>query len=272
MSVHQGSRHRKRAWIVAAWAVLAYGGFVASIAALVPFLLDLGMPVTVDRRAAALGGIAAALVDLALVGLFGLQHSVMARPGFKRVWTRFVPPAAERATYVMASSALLFVLLVAWQPLPAIVWRIDVPLLRALVHTGFAAAVVMLVVASFHIDHLQLLGLRQALRPLALVAAPVAGLRERGLYRLVRHPIQAGWIALFWCTPTMSAGHLLLAVAMTAYAIIGTHHEERDLSRELGPAYASYRARVGGFWPRSVRATMECNAAPSRARCSNRNR
>ena len=272
MRVHRESRHRNQAWIVAAWAVLAYGGFVASIAVLVPFLLDIGLPITVDRRAAALGGIAAGVVDLALVGLFGLQHSIMARPAFKRVWTRVVPPAAERATYVMASSVMLFVLFVAWQPLPAIVWRIDVPLVRALVHTGFAASIVMLVVASFHIDHLQLLGLRQALRPLEIVAAPREGLCERGLYRHVRHPIQAGWIALFWCTPTMSAGHLLLAVAMTAYAIIGTHHEERGLSRELGPAYASYRARVGGFWPRWVRATMERNASPSRARCSNRNR
>lgn len=251
------------------WAVLAYGGFVASIAVLVPFLLDVGLPVTVDRRGAPLGEGAAALVDLALVSLFGLQHSVMARPGFKRVWTRIVPPAAERATYVMASSAVLVVLLLAWQPVPAIVWRIDVPVLRALVNAGFAAAVIVLVVASFHVDHLQLFGLRQALRPLALVAAPVAGLRERGFYRFVRHPIQAGWIALFWCTPTMSVGHLLLAVAMTAYAIVGTHHEERDLARELGPAYASYRARVGGFWPR---ARVERNASSSRARCSNRNR
>jgi protein-S-isoprenylcysteine O-methyltransferase Ste14 len=249
--------------IVLTWAVLAYGGFVASILLLLPFLLDVELPVTVDRRTAPLEGIGAVLVDLGLILSFGLQHSVMARPAFKRVWTRIVPPSAERATYVMASSAVLVLLLLAWQPLPMTVWRIDAPALRALVHAGFAIAVIVLVVASFHIDHLQLFGLRQALRPLGLAADPVAGMHERGFYRFVRHPIQTGWIALFWCTPTMSAGHLLLAVAMTAYAIIGTHYEERDLARELGAAYASYRARVGGFVPR---ATMRRSASSSRAR------
>ena len=238
---------RLGAWLVLAWAVLAYVGFAASIAYLVPFLLDVGVPVTVDRRAAPLAGPLAVLVDLGLVALFGLQHSVMARPSFKRAWTRIVPPTAERATYVMASNVALFIVLLAWQPLPTIVWRIDTPVL---VHAGFAAAIAVLFIASFHIDHLHLLGLRQALQPLGLAAPPVAGMRERGFYRFVRHPIQAGWIALFWCTPTMSVGHLLLAIAMTAYTIIGTHYEERDLARELGPAYTDYRARVGAMWPR----------------------
>ena len=251
------SKRRDR-WLVLAWAVLAYLGFGGSIAYLVAFLLDVGVPVTVDRRAAPLGGPLALFVDLGLVAFFGLQHSVMARPRFKRAWTRIVPPTAERATYVMTSNVALFVVLLAWQPLPTIVWRIDTPLF---VHAGFAAAVAVLMIASFHIDHLHLLGLRQALQPLGLAAPPVAGMRERGFYRVVRHPISVGWIALFWCTPTMTAGHLLLAIAMTTYTLIGTHYEERDLARELGPAYADYRARVGGLWPRWRR-----SAAINRAR------
>jgi len=237
--------------LVAGWAVLAYLGFVASVFALLPFLLDLDVPVTVDRRPEPLGWAAALVVDLGLVAAFGLQHSLMARPAFKRVWTRVVPASAERATYVMLSSVMLVALVLGWQPLDATVWRLGDPLAVALVHGAFALAVIVLVVATFHIDHLELFGLRQALRPLGLVAPATTRMVERGFYRWLRHPIQAGWIAVFWCTPTMSAGHLLLAIAMTAYAVIGTLHEERDLVQEIGRPYLEYRARVGGFWPRS---------------------
>jgi methanethiol S-methyltransferase len=221
----------------------------ASIAWFLAFLDGLGPWRSIDGAEPATA--VAAVADLALVLLFGLQHSVMARPAFKRRWTRFCPPAAERSAYLVASSAALFLLCLAWQPIPAPVWHVEIGWLRTALWSLHAAGAALLLSASLQIDPLGFTGIRQALEHAGwLRRAADGGLVTRGLYRLVRHPIQTGWLLILWAAPTMSRGHLLLSVALTAYIAIGTRFEERDLEARFGDAYRRYRQRTGAFAPR----------------------
>ena len=183
------------------------------------------------------------LIDLGLLGLFAVQHSVMARPAFKRLLTRFIPEAVERSTYVLASSLALILLFWQWRPLGGVVWAIDSAAGRAAMHTAFAFGWALVLVSTFLINHFDLFGLRQVW--LNLIGRPYRKLPfgTPGPYRLVRHPLYVGWLFAFWAAPVMTVTHLLFAVMTTGYILVAIRFEERDLS-EIHPEYSDYRRRV----------------------------
>jgi protein-S-isoprenylcysteine O-methyltransferase Ste14 len=189
-------------------------------------------------------------INLALLTLFAAQHSVMARPAFKRVWTRIVPEAAERSTYVLAASLALMLLFWQWRPLLAPVWAVSDPVgaaaLTALSWSGW----VLVFVSTFLISHFHLFGLSQGFAKLLRIKQPEAEFATPGLYRYLRHPIYAGFLLAFWATPTMSAGHLLFAAGTTGYIFIGIWFEERDLIAQFGARYLRYRESVGMILPK----------------------
>lgn len=245
---------RLRGLSTLAFSGLAYLSFVLSFGILwFAFLADFpALPITVDRRPGATFPLpGAVLLDLVLILSFGLQHSVMARPRFKRWWTRWIPPTLERSVYVLSSSLALALLMALWQPIPGVVWDIDPPTIRILVRALFVAAMPLSVLASFQIDHLELLGLRQALAGARGRETPdPPGFVQPFLYRIVRHPIQLASLVMLWATPTLTRGHLLLSTAMTAYIGIGLAFEERDLVASIGERYREYRRRVPALIPR----------------------
>lgn len=207
------------------------------------FVAGVGVPHTIDDGPAGPWP-RALLVDLALVAGFALQHSVMARPWFKRIWTLFMPDAAERSTYVLLASLQLVLLMWAWHPLPTPIWDLGDGLLAAAVH-GLAALGWGLVLAStFAIDHFHLFGLRQAFDHWLGRPPREPEFRVRGPYRLVRHPIMLGFLIAFWAAPRMSVGHLGFALAMTLYVAVALELEERDLRAQHGAHYHGYASRI----------------------------
>ena len=205
------------------------------------------------------------LVNLGLLGLFAVQHSVMARPAFKRLWTRIVPEPVERSTYVLASSLALILLFWQWRPLGGVVWDIQNPAGRAVMYAGFAFGWLLVLVTTFLLNHFELFGLRQVW--LHLRGRPYTPLpfNTPGPYRLVRHPLYVGWFFAFWATPTMTATHLLFAVMTTAYILIAIRLEEHDLVNAL-PEYAEYRRRVPMLIPGTGGAGDDRVASPAVAR------
>jgi protein-S-isoprenylcysteine O-methyltransferase Ste14 len=203
----------------------------------------------------------ALLINVLLLGVFGLQHSVMARPAFKRWLTRGVPAAIERSTYVLASSLALILLFWGWQPMGGTVWEVQDPAGRALLYGLFAFGWLLVLVSTFLINHFDLFGLRQVW--LQLRGREYTQLRfvTPWPYRLVRHPLYVGWLFAFWATPTMTATHLLFAIVTTAYILVAIQFEERDLLDAHGADYANYRARVPMLIPRLFgRARRAANA------------
>jgi methanethiol S-methyltransferase len=185
----------------------------------------------------------ALLVDLGLLALFAVQHSVMARPGFKRAISRVIPATIERSTYVLASSVALLFMFWQWKPLGGSVWDIQNEFGRSVLYGGFASGWILVLVATFVINHFDLFGLRQVWRH--LLGQPQSNLRFATpfLYRIVRHPLYVGWFLAFWCTPNMTVTHLVFALATTAYILIAIQLEERDLMK-VHPEYAEYRKQV----------------------------
>jgi protein-S-isoprenylcysteine O-methyltransferase Ste14 len=237
--------------LAALYGAAAYLVFLASFLYAVAWLGNLLVPKSIDSGPGA--GLAEALVvNLALLTAFALQHSVMARPGFKRWWTRFVPPPVERATYVLLASLLLFAVCLGWRPLPQVVWDAQGAAKIAL-WTLFALGWLVVLSATFMINHFELFGLRQVW--LQARGRPYVAPRyvERLLYRFVRHPIMLGFLIAFWSAPTMTLGHLLFAAVTTAYILVALQLEERDLLREHGASYASYRERVPMLIPGTKR-------------------
>src|SRR5205823_3363416 len=203
------------------------------------FLCDIGLVKSIDSGLEMPFGQALA-IDAAPLGLFAVQHSVMARPGLKKAWTRLVPPAAERSTYVLFSSLAMLRLFWQWRPMGGKIW--DVTSSAAQVIWGvYALGWVILLVATFLINHFDLFGLRQVY--LHLMGKPYTGLQFRtpGLYKYVRHPIYVGWLCIFWATPRMTVTHLVFAMATTAYILLAIGWEERDLIRAHGERYRLYR-------------------------------
>lgn len=233
------------------YGILSYLAFLAVFLYTVGFVGNFGVPKSIDS-APVVPLSAALLTNLALVALFALQHSVMARPSFKRWWTRIVPEAAERSTYVLLSNVALVILFVFWQPMGGVIWDVHSAAGRVLIYGAFATGWAILLLATFLINHFDLFGLRQVW--LQLVGATGAPLRFRTplLYALVRHPIYLGWLLGFWATPTMSAAHLVFALATTAYILVAIRLEERNLIA-AHPEYATYRRRVPMLIPRLFR-------------------
>ncbi|HEX7235547.1 MAG TPA: isoprenylcysteine carboxylmethyltransferase family protein [Gammaproteobacteria bacterium] len=224
------------------YGAIAYAVFFATFLYAVGFVGNFGVPKSMDSPAAG-PLLTALLIDGALLAVFALQHSIMARPVFKRALTSVVSPVIERSTYVLASSLALILLFWQWRPIGGVVWSVENPIGIALLYAGLAFGWGLVLVTTFVINHFDLFGLRQVWRHLK--GEPQQGLKfvTPVLYRIVRHPLYVGWFFAFWCTPTMTVTHLFFAVMTTAYILIAIQLEERDLMREH-PEYAAYRASV----------------------------
>ena len=246
-------------FVVLLYGVVCYAVFFASFLYGIGFLGNVAVPTSIDAELT--GTLSQALIiDIALLGLFALQHSIMARPAFKRWWTRIVPVAAERSTYVLFSSLALILLFWAWRPIGAVIWDVQNETGRIAIYAGYAFGWALLLVATFLINHFDLFGLRQVW--LYFRKKPYAELafRTPSLYKVMRHPIYVGWLCIFWCAPTMTAAHLLFALMTTAYILIALKLEERDLIAAF-PEYADYRRRVPAFLPFRLRRVSPTVAA-----------
>jgi len=234
------------------FAIICYAIFFATFLYLVAFVGGLPVPRTVDSPASSLSPVIAAVIDLALITLFGLQHSIMARPAFKRAWTRIVPPSAERSVYVLSASIALIILFLFWQPIGPAVWQVgrDSRWLSDLLWVLFWAGFGIVLVTTFLINHFELFGLQQAWVNLRGQKSEPPELRQPLFYRWVAHPLYAGFFLAFWATPHMTVGHLLLAAAMSVYMLIAIRYEEHDLTDAFGDDYRRYRSSVGMLVPR----------------------
>jgi protein-S-isoprenylcysteine O-methyltransferase Ste14 len=230
------------------YGVVAYLAFLGVFAAFVGFVGGAHILRGIDGGKTAASPLAVG-IDLALITLFGVSHSVMARPGFKERWVRVVSRSAERSTYVLVASLVLALLAWQWRALPGVVWNVAPRVSRLAVWGVSGAGVLLVVVSTFLTDHFDLFGLRQTW--LYVIGRPYTPVpfRERGLYKVVRHPMMVGVLLWFWATPTMSVGHLIFALAMSVYVFVGVAFEERQLARSLGEPYQAYRARVRAFLP-----------------------
>ncbi len=236
-----------------AYGVVAYLMFLGVYAYLVGFLANIGVPKSIDSGEPSSQAVSF-LVNLGLLVLFGVQHSVMARPGFKRIWTKIVPKPIERSTYVFISNLLLMLLFWQWRPLVDVVWSVsregqNGAWFRA-AYAVFIAGVFIVPAATLFISHFDLFGLRQVLLHLRGKDYRHLPFSVPGPYKFVRHPLYFGWILMFWATPHMSAGHLLFAVVMTTYILIAIRFEERDLAREFGELYVRYREATPMLLPK----------------------
>lgn len=230
--------------------VIAYLIFFATFLYLIAFVGNCPViPYAVDRGPQAALPVAIA-VDLALIALFGLQHSVMARPRFKAAWTRIVPEALERSLYVLFASLALIVLFLFWRPIPAVIWQVGNPIAVYALWALFGLGWLIVLVSTFLLSHFELFGLSQVWGHARGTVPPPPVFRTPLFYARVRHPLYSGFILAFWATPLMSAGHLLLAAGMTVYILIAIRHEERDLVWLFGTQYQDYRRRAGMLIPR----------------------
>jgi protein-S-isoprenylcysteine O-methyltransferase Ste14 len=226
---------------------VCYLVFFATFLYAIGFLGNFGVPRPMDMAPRA-SFLQALLIDVALLTLFALQHSVMARPWFKALWTRIVPTPVERSTYVLFSSLALIVLFWKWEPLAGVIWSVQNHAAVIAINVLFAIGWVTILVATFLINHFDLFGLRQVW--LYLRNRPYTQLKFRtpGPYRYVRHPLYVGWLLAFWSAPVMTTAHLVFAIATTAYIFVAIQFEERDLI-SFHPEYADYRREVSMILP-----------------------
>lgn len=233
--------------VAAVYGAVCYVVFLASFLYAIGFVGNIMVPKSVDSGASGPVG-TAVLVNAALLGLFAVQHSVMARPWFKNAWTKIVPRPVERSTFVLISSLLLFLLYAWWRPMPAAVWSVEgaaATALTALFWFGWG----MVLVSTFLINHFDLFGLRQVWLRMRGEAYTPLRFQRSSIYKFVRHPIMLGFVIAFWATPRMSQGHLLFAAATTGYILVGIVLEERDLVRFHGSEYEAYRREVPMLLP-----------------------
>jgi methanethiol S-methyltransferase len=233
------------------YGAIAYLFFLATFAYAVAFVGNLPLvPRTIDTGVS-VPWLEALLVNAALLGVFAVQHSVMARRSFKRWWTRIVPEAVERSTYVLAATLALALLLWQWRPIATpVVWSVTDPLGRVALQVVFWGGWAVLLISTFLLNHFELFGLRQVWSRMTGRAIPAPQFHTPLFYRHVRHPLYVGFVLAFWAAPQMSAGHLLFAAASTGYILVGIWFEERDLIAQFGDRYRLYRKQVGMLFPR----------------------
>jgi methanethiol S-methyltransferase len=230
------------------YGVVAYGITLIALLYLIGFTGNLVVPKSIDSGAAG-PLLQSAIIDTLLIGLFAIQHSVMARAGFKRWWTRIVPPSVERSTYVLFASFALLLLYWQWQPIPTPVWTVQDPIAASALDGIFWLGWVVLVVSTFLLNHFELFGLSQGFARLFGKQLSDGKFRTPLLYRYIRHPIYLGVLLAVWATPVMTAGHLLFAVVITGYILIGIQLEEHDLIQQFGNQYRRYRRHAAMLIP-----------------------
>ncbi|MGE5094129.1 MAG: methanethiol S-methyltransferase [Betaproteobacteria bacterium] len=232
------------------YGTVCYLAFLATFLYAIAFVGNIGVPRSIDLGPAAPVG-EALVINLALLALFAVQHSIMARRGFKKWWTRFVPWSVERSTFVLAATAALALLLWQWRPITEpVLWRVDDTVGASILMAVFWLGWAMLLASTFLINHFELFGLQQVWTRFRGREMQPPQFRTPLFYRYVRHPIYVGFLLAFWATPVMTAGHLLFAVATTGYILIGIWFEERDLVAYYGGRYRAYQKQVGMLFPR----------------------
>lgn len=231
-----------------AYGVGAYGIFFLTFLYLIGFLANVYVPKGIDDGLQGPASTAFA-INLALIALFGVQHSVMARPAFKKWLTQWISPAVERSTFVLASSLVLILLYWQWRPLDAVVWQFSSELGSTIALAMFCLGFLLVLASTFIISHFDLFGLKQVTLNLMNKPYDHPQFKVTWFYKFIRHPLYLGFIIAFWSTPTMTVGHLLFALAMTGYIFIGIHYEERDLKHFLGEDYRSYAEKVPMLLP-----------------------
>jgi protein-S-isoprenylcysteine O-methyltransferase Ste14 len=266
-NIHSSAPSRTRRFLAVGYGVVSYLFFLVAFCYAIAFVGGIVVPRTVDHGidGASLG--VALLINTLLLLLFAIQHSVMARPAFKRWWTRFVPQVIERSTYVLLASLVLLLLYWQWRTIPGVVWQVDQPAARVALWTLYAAGWATVLAATFMINHFELFGLRQVFAAWRGSVSAETGFQATLLYRLVRHPLMLGFLVAFWATPVMTVGHLLFAIGTTGYILIALQLEERDLIAELGDSYRVYRDTVPMLVP-GVRKRQSCPVTPAVTRRS----
>jgi len=230
------------------YGIIAYLGFLFTILYAIGFVGNWVVPKAIDTGIEGPIG-QAILINVVLLSLFAVQHTIMARPAFKAWWTKIIPEPIERSTFVLAANLLLLLLFWQWRPMPIEIWRIDQPVISLLLQGLSLVGWAMVFYSSFLIDHFDLFGLRQVILHFRGKDYAHPSFAVRSLYRWIRHPLMAGFLVAFWFTPTMTQGHLLFALVTTGYIFFGICVEERDLVKVLGEDYAKYRQRTAMIFP-----------------------
>jgi protein-S-isoprenylcysteine O-methyltransferase Ste14 len=232
------------------FSIVCYAIFFATFLYVIVFVGDLAFGVRTVDVGPETAPLTAAVIDVALIALFGLQHSVMARPAFKAKWTRIVPPSAERSVYVLCASIALMILFLGWHPIDTIVWNVTNPLLADILWVAFWLGWATVLVSTFLINHFELFGLQQGWFHFRGQRAAAPELRHPFFYRWVAHPLYSGFFLAFWSAPEMTVGHLILAAGVSVYMLIAIRYEEHDLTDMFGDDYRRYRSSVGMLTPK----------------------
>ena len=238
------------------YGLICYAIFFVTFLYAIGFIGNLVVPKTIDAMSTLSFPVALA-INVGLLGLFGIQHSVMARPAFKRWWTQFVPKPLERSTYVLLSSVCLIALFYFWQPLGITIWHVHNTVGQAILYSLFAFGWSLVLVSTFLINHFDLFGLRQVYLYLLGQDYTPLQFKTPSLYKVVRHPLYVGWFFAFWATPLMTVTHLVFALITTAYILVAIQLEERDLITVHGEDYVNYRRRVPMLIPFRRRARQQ---------------